>query len=141
MSEDGTESYDFTESAEELRRKEIAQDRRALIAARLTIVGLVVFMVASIVALLYAVSVIRGTQQNNAPKIDNTEETLKLVKDCVLPGGKCFERGQKQTADAVGSISLRQVAAVACGDQPGTQGPLEIAACVERSMKIFEATR
>lgn len=102
---------------------------------------------ALVVLLLGTVLSIRGTQNTNAPKIDSTAETLKVVKDlaekinsCTDPDGACAERGREQTGAAVRDISLRQIAAVACADRPGTQTPLEIKACVARTLRVYDAT-
>jgi hypothetical protein len=66
---------------------------------------------------------IRSTSRDNA-------EALRLIKSCTTPGQECFERGQKQTAEAVADINRVTVYAAACADLPGVQGQAEIYACV-----------
>lgn len=89
----------------------------------------------------------RDAQKINTPKIDRTEETLRVVEQlardidsCTDPQGACAKRGQRNTAKAVDSIALRQVAAVACADRPGTQRVTEIQACVERVLRVIATT-
>src|SRR5258708_4431342 len=74
---------------------------------RRQVIGFLIGMAvtAVVVFLVTTVGAVRTTQQTNAPKIDNTATTLKLVKDCVLPSGTCYQRGQRQTAKAIGSIN------------------------------------
>lgn len=76
---------------------------------------------------------ISDQQQANSPKLDRTEETLRLVKDCVTPGGVCYQRGQDATAEAVGSIAESQIAAASFAASCAARGLVnadEIYACV-----------
>lgn len=70
---------------------------------------------------------IRQSQRDNA-------EALYLIRSCTTPGMECFDRGQKQTADAVADINRVAVYAAACADKPGVQGRSEIFACVVRAL-------
>lgn len=106
-----------------------------------------IMAVAMLIVVINAVLQTRATQRTNVPKIDSTAETLKVVKDlaekinsCTDPEGACARRGRAQTGAAVMDISSRQIAAVACADRPGTQTPLEIKACVERTLRVYDAT-
>lgn len=54
---------------------------------------------------------VRNTQLTNKSTIDNSAETLALVKDCVDPGGECYKRGQERTASVLGSIQQSQIRA------------------------------
>lgn len=70
---------------------------------------------------------IRATQVDNTQKADERDKTLRavqrgnrLIEDCVRPNGKCYERGQRQTAKAVGDINRVVILAAACASQmPG----------------------
>lgn len=120
----------------------------------LSLRGVVIFVIGAAVSAVVVVLLngaltstkIRGTQQTNAPKIDNTAQTLKVVEQlavkinsCVDPEGACAKRGRASTAAAVGDISVRQIAAVACADQPGTQTAPQIKACVARTVRVLAA--
>lgn len=112
--------------------------RRAMVARRAFIaVGILALALALAVSLAVVVAT-RGTQQTNVPKIDNTETTLELVQDCVTPGGKCYERGQRQTADAVQSLNEAAIdaasSAAACAALPDVSGYIEIKHCVDRTL-------
>jgi hypothetical protein len=74
---------------------------------------------------------IRTSQRANA-------ETLRLIQDCTQPGGECYDRGQKQTADVVADLNRAAVYAAACADKPGVQGKDEIYACV---IRLFAADK
>ena len=72
---------------------------------------------------------IRDTQQQNSPLIRNTDRTLQRVLSCTSPGKRCYERGQRQTAKAVGDINRVIILAAACA--PLTPGDVDaITACV-----------
>jgi hypothetical protein len=94
------------------------------------------FAAVSSAALVSAVkaSQIRESQVTNTKTLDTTQRTLDAVLDCTTPGRKCFDRGQKQTADAVADINKVAVLAAACADEPGVQGRDEIFACVVQQL-------
>lgn len=66
---------------------------------------------------------IRTSQRANA-------ETLRLIRSCTTPGQDCFERGQRQTADAVADINRVAIFAAACADKPRRQTVEQIQSCV-----------
>jgi hypothetical protein len=118
----------------------------SMVGRRLTVIAGALAVVLALVVMVVGVVLIRTTQQTNAPKIDHTAQTLKAVKQlavkinsCVDPRGACAARGRRSTAAAVGDISVRQVAAVACADQPGTQTAPQIKACVARTVRVLAA--
>jgi hypothetical protein len=80
---------------------------------------------------------IRATQNSNTSTLNFAKESLRVLKDCTEQTGKCYQEGQKAQGKAIGSISLSQVAAVACADAPGQQTVPEIQACVKRTMAQF----
>ena len=57
---------------------------------------------------------IRESQKTNTGTLEATQQTLDAVNDCTQPTGKCFKRGQSQTAKAVGDINRVVVLAAAC---------------------------
>lgn len=73
---------------------------------------------------------IREAQVTNTQTINNTDETLRLIRDCTQPEGECYQRGQDNTADVVDNIGLLSAYAAACADQPEQQSADEIQACV-----------
>lgn len=80
---------------------------------------------------------IRDSQQKNSPLINktnravqNTNKALRIVQGCTTPGERCYERAQRQTADAVSNINRVVIIAAACASEPGTHSVEEIQACV-----------
>lgn len=57
---------------------------------------------------------ISALQNTNARKIDASEQSLALIKSCTTPGMDCYERGQRQSAKAVGDINKVIILAAAC---------------------------
>lgn len=90
----------------------------ALLAASLTITLLVATLVGA-----DNTNTIRQAQRDNA-------ETLRLIRSCTSPGMECFERGQKQTAEAVADINRVAIIAAACADKPNRQTVEQIQSCV-----------
>lgn len=85
------------------------------------LVGLAIGLVVVVVVL--GLTQIRSTQTVGVEKSDARDQALALVKDCVQPGGKCYQRSQDQIAGAVGDISkanaIAAAAATSCaGDMP-----------------------
>jgi hypothetical protein len=87
-------------------------------------------VVIAVIVAAVTVSQVRGTQVNNTKTIDNTAETLEIIKDCTQPEGVCYQRGQDSTAEAVDNIGLLSTYAAACADQPDQQTAEEIRECV-----------
>lgn len=115
------------------------QKRRRVLWAVLTMaVGALVLIV------MYAVltsatksTAIRETQQTNSPLIEKIEKQSRQIKrltkdvrSCVRVGGECYERGQAQTKDAVGSINEVVILAASCASGPVQRSVEEIASCV-----------
>jgi hypothetical protein len=95
-----------------------------------TLAAVAVLAIIAVVVAAVTVSQVRGTQVNNTKTIDNTAETLEIIKDCTQPEGKCFQRSQESTAAAVDNIGLLSAYAAACADQPDQQTADEIQECV-----------
>ena len=95
------------------------------IAAAVSLVLIAAIFLTATLTAAFKATAIRGTQESNTVKVDVQSETLKLVKDCVTPGGVCYERGQRQTASAVGALNdgakISAAAAAACAAQPDIQ--------------------
>jgi hypothetical protein len=86
-------------------------------------------------AILYSAQTTSTIRQNQRTSI----ESLTRIKDCTEPGGRCFERGQRATADAVGDINRVAIFAAACADQPRRQTVEQIQSCVID--KLSESTK
>lgn len=109
-------------------RPELIQRRaRALIFQRLAVGALVVFVVASLALASYNALV--------------SISTRAALTDCTVPGGKCYQEGQKRTAEAIrqlveaneaGEVTTREIVILAadCADNPGVDTSKEIEQCV-----------
>lgn len=112
-------------TASKSTKKPAARVHRALPAATATVftdrrIALLVTFLALVVGALAAATVVGISQsQSNG-------EVLAIIKDSVDPGGKRFQRGQAQTAEAVGQINEVTQLAVFCAkkydDVPSIQG-------------------
>lgn len=98
----------------------------ASIAAALAVI---VIVVAILVSATQATA-IRDAQVNNTKTIENSQETLDLIRDCTQPEGACYRRSQESTAEVVDNIGLLSTYAAACADQPDQQTAVQIRACV-----------
>ena len=87
-------------------------------------------LVIAIIVATITVTKVRDTQIGAVDTINNTKQTLHLIRDCTEPSGSCYQRSQKQTADAVDNIGLLSTYAAACADQPDQQTAVEIRECV-----------
>lgn len=113
--------------------------RQVLWVALAAAVALLVIVVATAVIVSATKSTqIRDTQTENTTLLENTNETLKIIRECTSPGQPCYDRGQKSTAEIVAKLTsdLTRVSAyaAACADKPGVQGKDEIFACVVREL-------
>lgn len=95
-----------------------------------TLASIVVMLVIAVVVAAVTVSQIRGDQVDNTETIDNTADTLEIIKDCTQPEGECYQRSQDSTAEVVDNIGLLSTYAAACADQPEQQTADEIRDCV-----------
>jgi hypothetical protein len=84
------------------------------------LVVIVIFRVAQTADL---VTEIRHSQITN-------HQTLHAIKSCTKPDGRCYKRGQKQTARAVSNINRVVILAAACASQEPGQSVARIQACV-----------
>lgn len=112
-----------------MTRRRILAVTVAVIVALAAVAGLT-----AVISSAMTTTQVRQTQQVNTKKADARTQTLALVRDCVTPGGKCYERGQRQTAAAVADINRVTVLAAACADKPAQQTQDEIYACVVRRL-------
>ena len=60
------------------------------------------------------VSEIRHTQVANTTLARETHESTRLIKSCVTPGGRCYERGQRQTGAAVTTLNRYVLLSASC---------------------------
>lgn len=123
-------------------------NRRQLVFAVLALLAMAVLLVVITAAIVGAQksTAIRDQQQETTPLIESSNDTLDAIeklaaeiRSCTTPGQDCYERGQRQTADAVDVINNAVVYAAACADQRGVQGQDEIYACVVRRMAHADA--
>jgi hypothetical protein len=63
---------------------------------------------------------------------------LDRVNNCTTPGRKCFDDGQRRTANAVGDITQASIYASYCAAREPGQTVAEIQACVMRQFKLAE---
>lgn len=61
---------------------------------------------------------------------------LDRVNDCTTPGRRCFDQGQKRTANAVGDITQASIYASYCAAREPGQTVAEIQRCVMRQFAI-----
>lgn len=64
-------------------------------------------------------------------------ENGEIVKDCVTPGGECFERSQDTTREAVSGINAVTIFAVICNDLHGTNED-KVFECVEEKFIQYQ---
>lgn len=83
------------------------------------------------------VSQVRETQQGNASVLksaqaaaESAEKGTDRIEDCTTPGRKCYDDGQKQTAQYLSDLNRVIAYAAACADQAGVQTEAEVYACV-----------
>lgn len=115
MTGTGTEYVDHPTPASRKRRRWLG------LFAGLLVGVLIVGLVWAILTMYSVLDAVRNTQTDNSPVLTATAAAAKdakkaadTIQDCVKPGGKCYERGQRQTAKAVGDISQLNVYGQAC---------------------------
>lgn len=105
-----------------------------IIVLAITVAVLVIVLTTAIVTSAIKSTSIRETQTSNTPLLQNSNETLKRIRECTTPGEKCFDEGQARTAEIVSELTsnITRVSAyaAACADRAGVQGEDEIFACV-----------
>lgn len=88
--------------------------RRTIVLRNLTIALVVLFTVGLLVTVAWTTVTIRESQVANTEARKSSDRTLAAIQDCTQPNGKCYRRGQSQTADAVGNINRVVILAAAC---------------------------
>lgn len=81
-----------------------AEPRGRWVPAANAIVWLLVGAV--VLGAVWTLFAIRGTQTGNTETLQAANHSGNLIEDCVKPTGKCFKRGERRTAKAVGQILL-----------------------------------
>ena len=120
-------------------------NRRHLLWSVLAVAVLVLVLTVATAVVVAAVksTSIRETQTQNTALIENTDETLKIIRECTTPGEDCYDRGQSRTAEIVAGLTsdLTRVSAyaAACADHVGVQTEDEIFACIVRRLASVEA--
>lgn len=102
--------------------------------AAVAVVALIVAVATSTIVSALKSTSIRKTQTENTALIENTAETLRIIRGCTTPGQDCYDRGQRQTAayirDLTSDLTRVSAYAAACADKPRQQSTDEIFACV-----------
>lgn len=89
------------------------------------------------------VTLIRGVQKLNAPKVDEAKNAAQaaqagvdILNDCLTPGGDCYEQGQANQAKVLQLVADLFRFTILCNDDPATpkNGPA-MKACVDRMMR------
>ena len=115
---------------------------RAVLWSRIFIVCLAIFSVLVTGLLLYSTLLIRQTQVVNAERAQDTQSLTEQIRSCTSPGGKCYERGQKQTAKAVGAIGVvnRKSAAAAATCAQTRSEYAAILRCINHTLGLGRRT-
>ena len=81
---------------------------------------------------------IRQSQVHNSPKIDNSLKAARaarrgthLIRDCVTPQGKCYQRGKHQTGAAVNRLTEVVIYAASCASELAPATPAVVRRCIE----------
>ena len=91
---------------------------------------LIVLVIVRVAQTAQLVNEIREAQVTNGKTLDNSSETLHVIKDCTQPTGACYKHAQRETAGAVASINRVVILAAACASQKPGQSVAEIQRCV-----------
>ena len=111
---------------------------RAVLWTRILIVCGIIFSLLVTGLLLYTVLLVRQTQVDGVARSKDTKVLAEQIRSCTSPGGKCYERGQRQTAkavDAIGAVNKSSAAAAAACAQTRTEYA-EILRCINRTLGI-----
>jgi hypothetical protein len=73
----------------------------------------VLLAIALVVIGLYAALLSARNSETNVAKNSANAQTLRLLKDCLTPGGSCYARQQKQTAGVLNVIGRSDVMSAA----------------------------
>jgi hypothetical protein len=110
----------------------------------LTIALVVVGLYAALISAQNTQTVV-SRQRTNTATNDANAQTLALLKDCLTPGGKCYQRQQKQTSGVVGVIGkgdvLSAAAAAWCAAEKRQQTFDEILRCTLAHVKTANGSK
>lgn len=104
---------------------------RVIFARRVVVAALSLYLLCTLALTAYTVVTIRVNQVDGRAVLDR-------VKSCTTPGRKCFDDGQRRTANAVGDITQASIYASYCAAREPGQTVAEIQACVMRQFKLAE---
>lgn len=105
-------------------REEAKKLRRYIVTAGLAVLLPVLALLATVI--LGTVLLVRLSDVAEVNKANG-----EIVKDCTTPGGECFERGQRATGDAVGSINKVTILVARCQ----AAGRADLEACVGEGLQ------
>jgi hypothetical protein len=99
----------------------------------------VLLAIALVVIGLYAALLSARNSETNVAKNSANAQTLRLLKDCLTPGGTCYERQQRQTAGVVGTIgeanTVAAAAAASCARQPENRTFEQVYVCTVKRVR------
>lgn len=114
LDELASESRGASASSDRLALAMVEYQERAKTATRrfrttLIVFGLIVAAILTVGALVIA---------RLGDDLANGAATRNQIVDCVQPTGKCFQRGQRQTGEVVGTVNQVSTLAAACAADP-----------------------
>lgn len=74
----------------------------------------------------------------SASKSEDNGRSLQILRDCTIPGGKCYERGQQGQAEAIHQLAVYQLYTNDCtqGEWAGKTPPEQLG-CVADLVKKY----
>lgn len=97
---------------------------------RQVLYGLVALAVGLLLAMVLSLPIItaqiRATQVDNTQKSDARDETLEIIKDCTQVGGRCYQRGERRTADVLASAQRIILISAACAVDLNPSDPVDV---------------
>lgn len=137
---------------------ELAALRRTILLKRLLIFLVILLIVLASVTALIVLVLVRDTQTDNVPKINDAknaaeaaqhsaetaDKTLRRIESCTTPGKKCFEEAQARTAATVSDLNSVAIIAASCATQipvePGVS-KVERASLIENCVRVVLVRR
>lgn len=100
------------------------RDRKLLRAVIVGFSAVVLVLIVGLVFLAYRQAVTN----------DATQDARRTIVDCVTPAGKCYQDGQKRTADIVGKVLQGSIIAAVCANQETSGTPAEQVRAAEKCL-------
>lgn len=97
--------------------------RRALIFISIGVLAIAIGITA------FTAVAIRNQQVQRVPVTDGIAENTAIIKDCTEPGGKCYDRSQRQLRSTIQELNQFGAVVAACASGPEVQTYDEIIKC------------